>query len=424
MKLYVSNMKNSYFILLVMITLLTACKTIQERSIKTMIDERDGQKYSYTTIRDRYWMTENMRYNIEGSKWNPANPDTLFGRLYNWEQAVRACPDGWVLTSTPDWIALESSVTTDTLQNDLFKKGRFRGNNAHTLKSKNYWNTPGTDSLGINFLPAGRARKTDYFFGLGKFAFFWTATPYAPEGVIMKPLANFRYLENDSIGVYASHHWKEKQFYSCRCVQYYEDKAEEVSEKDKQYFVDERDGQKYGYVKVKDYYWMTENMRYKIEYSDLNPANPDSLYGRLYACDHALQVCPKGWSLPGGSAWFNLESSTIDLYRMEIIFSNQFRGKNEQVLKSKTGWATPGTDAFALNFLPAGKSSLEYGFSMLGKGAFFWGYDPLERSFSARHVVNDSSGVYRRKQIEIEEDILMSCRCVKYAPDKRNKTKK
>jgi len=416
-------MKKSCFILIVMITLLTACKTIQEPSIKTMIDERDGQKYSYTTIRDRYWMTENMRYNIEGSKWNPANPDTLFGRLYNWGQAGKACPDGWVLTSNSDWIALESSVTTDALQNDLFKRERFRGNNVQALKSKNYWNRPGIDSLGMNLLPAGGTNGYNQFWGLGKLAFFWTATPYAKEGLIFESLGNYRYVHNDSVGVYSDGHKKETHYFSCRCVQYYEDKAKKVSEKDKQYFVDERDGQKYGYVKVKDFYWMTENMRYKIEYSDLNPANPDSLYGRLYANYQALEACPKGWTLPGELAWFNLESSTIDLYRMEAIFFNQFRGKNEKVLKSKTGWETSGTDAFALNFLPAGKSSFEDGFSMLGKGAFIWGYSASDVSFQARHIVNDSSGVYRRKQIEIEEDILMSCRCVKYARDTRKKTK-
>jgi uncharacterized protein (TIGR02145 family) len=400
-----------------MLLLAFACNTTN-----VFVDVRDGQRYKYVTIKERYWLTENMRYNIEGSKWNPANPDTLFGRLYNWEQAVKACPDGWVLTSSPDWIVLESSVTTDSLQDDLFQKGRFRGNNAQALKSMDYWGTPGTDSLGINFLPAGRARVDDYFYGLGKLAFFWTATPYVRGGIV-KQLAIYRYLENDSVGVHSDRHWKETQFYSCRCVQYYDDKAKKVSEKDKQFFVDERDGQKYGYVKVKDFYWMTENMRYSIEASDLNPANPDSLYGRLYANYQTLEVCPKGWKLPGEFAWTNLESSTIDLYRSEIAFSDQFRGKNEKVLKSKKGWETPGTDEFALNFLPAGKSSLDDGFSMLGKGAFIWGYNASDISFSARHIVNDSSGIYKRRNIEIEEEVWMSCRCVKYAPEKRKKRK-
>lgn len=410
-------------LLLLITVVIVACKTTQKPTYKTMVDTRDGQKYSYTTIRDRYWLTENMRYNIEGSKLNPENPDTLFGRLYNWEQAVKACPDGWVLTSNPDWIVLESRVTSDALQDDLFKKGRFRGDNVQALKSKNYWLTPGIDSLGVKFLPAGRGGGPKNFFGLGKLAFFWTATPHVESGGMLKELANFRYLHNDSVGVYSDTHWKETQFYSCRCVQYYEDKAKKVSEKDKQYFVDERDGQKYGYVKVKDFYWMTENMRYKIEASDLNPENPDSLYGRLYANYQTLEVCPKGWKLPGEFAWTNLESSTIDLYRTEIAFSKQFRGKNEKILKSKIGWETPGTDEFALNFLPAGKYSLDDGFSMLGKGAFIWGYNASDISFSARHIVNDSSGIYKRKNIEIEEDVSMSCRCVKYAPEKRKKRK-
>jgi uncharacterized protein (TIGR02145 family) len=411
-------------LLLVLCLIIGSCKTIQEQPLyKTITDSRDGQKYNYTTIRDQYWMTENMRYNIAGSKWNPANPDTLFGRLYNWEQATKACPDGWVLISSPDWIVLESSVTTGSLQDDLFKKEKFRGNNVQALKSKNYWDTSGTDSLGMNFLPAGGTNGYNQFWGLGELAFFWTATPHIKNGNLYTGFANYRYIDNDSVGVYSDGHKKERFYFSCRCVQYYEDKAEKVGEKDKQYFVDERDGQKYGYVKVKDFYWMTENMRYEVEYSDLNPANPDSLYGRLYASYQALEACPKGWRLPGGLVWFNLESSTIDLYRSEIIFSNQFRGKNEKVLKSKVGWETPGTDEFALNFLPAGKSSLDDGFSMLGKGAFIWGYDASDISFSAHHIVNDSSGVYWRKKVGLQEETFMSCRCVKYAPDNRKKNK-
>ena len=55
------------------------------RSPKAFVDPRDGERYGYVEIRGLYWMTENMRYNVEGSKLNPDNPSPLYGRsLYTW----------------------------------------------------------------------------------------------------------------------------------------------------------------------------------------------------------------------------------------------------------------------------------------------------------------------------------------------------
>ena len=78
--------------------------------VKTFKDPRDGQKYGYIQLDDYYWMTENMRYNIEGSVWNEHNPDTIFGRLYDGHQALKVCPKGWKLTSTLDWFYLEKML--------------------------------------------------------------------------------------------------------------------------------------------------------------------------------------------------------------------------------------------------------------------------------------------------------------------------
>lgn len=187
---------------------------------------------------------------------------------------------------------------------------------------------------------------------------------------------------------------------------------------------DPRDGQQYSYTKIGDCYWMMENIRYKAVGSRWNTNNPDTLYGRLYDYYGALEACPKGWRLSTNLAWFELETAVLDMARNEELQADYFRGKKIKVLKSKDNWTTPGTDLWKLNFLPAGKATLEPdAFSLLNSDAFFWVYsvDTKQNIIMEYRQINDSeTGIYRSKKVN-EEDIskegapypFMSCCCIK-----------
>ena len=194
-----------------------SCSTINytpARSPKAFVDPRDGERYGYVEIKNRYWMTENMRYNVEGSKLNPDNPSPLYGRLYNWEQAMKACPDGWRLAANLDWIFLESILIPN--DDTLMALNTVRGNNAKILKSKRYWNPPGTDSLKMNIVPAG-----DYAFerfdNLGKVAGFWTSESDLRGGYFAEYFAYYRIFTDKRKGIFYNVQDK-KIYYSCRCV--------------------------------------------------------------------------------------------------------------------------------------------------------------------------------------------------------------
>lgn len=96
-------------------------------------------------------------------------------------------------------------------------------------------------------------------------------------------------------------------------------------------FTDERDGQVYGWIRVGDLEWMTENLRYGTPYPnkvyggafadvDAQPqgvSNSDGFdleadfkdNGNLYDWYEADTLCPDGWRLPTDEDWKNLEQA-------------------------------------------------------------------------------------------------------------------
>ena len=66
-------------------------------NIGTFTDNRDGQTYKWVKIGKQVWMSENLNHKKVDS-WcynNTASKCNQYGRLYNWEAAKDACPNGW-----------------------------------------------------------------------------------------------------------------------------------------------------------------------------------------------------------------------------------------------------------------------------------------------------------------------------------------
>ena len=84
--------------------------TIVFAQLDSLIDDRDGEKYPVIQIGEQIWMGENLRYNAAGSKLNPDNPSTDYGRLYNAITVQTVCPIGWHLPSDWEWSKMEQIV--------------------------------------------------------------------------------------------------------------------------------------------------------------------------------------------------------------------------------------------------------------------------------------------------------------------------
>ena len=86
----------------------------------TLTDPRDGKTYKIVTVDillegdvtiQRTWMAQNLNYEVDDSfcyKNEPAYCEA-YGRLYTFEAAVAACPEGWHVPTIGEWDLLFST---------------------------------------------------------------------------------------------------------------------------------------------------------------------------------------------------------------------------------------------------------------------------------------------------------------------------
>ncbi len=147
----------------------------------TFTDARDGKEYAYVTIGTQTWMAENLRYNSTDSTgwwcYNAAegNCDT-YGRLYNWQTAMNACPYGWHLPNDGEWKKLE--VAAGMMASDADSLGwRNTGAVGIALKARKGWNSGGNGENVVRFsaIPSGIFESNVYEF-IGDLASFWSSS--------------------------------------------------------------------------------------------------------------------------------------------------------------------------------------------------------------------------------------------------------
>jgi len=170
----------------------------------TFTDSRDGNSYEFVKIGTQTWMAENLNYNdkdnASGSKcYNNSEANcAIYGRLYNWETANTACPDGWHLPSNAEWstlVKLASSTVTAT--------------SAERLKNPSGWNDNsgnGSDYYGFAALPGGYGSSG--FYSVGSGGCWWSATEYYT--------AAYRWYMGEGV---SSDPMDRSYLYSVRCLQ-------------------------------------------------------------------------------------------------------------------------------------------------------------------------------------------------------------
>lgn len=150
----------------------------------TFVDSRDGQIYNWVKIGNQICMAENLNfYTKDGSRYY--DNDSLkyshtYGRLYNWETALKSCPVGWHLPSHAEWKELEIYLGMPPSETDNHgKRGTFEGGKLKETGTA-HWMSPNygaTNESGFTALPAGyQTTDDDIFWNVRKASIFWSST--------------------------------------------------------------------------------------------------------------------------------------------------------------------------------------------------------------------------------------------------------
>ena len=134
---------------------------------ESFTDPRDGQSYDIVKIGSLTWFAENLNFATGGSVCpeGDSRKCSEYGRLYTWDDARTACPEGWRLPDSADFATLVEQAGGAAEAGEKLKStgGWFKKGN-------------GSDALGFSALPAGYRSAEGSYDGIGGYAYFWSAT--------------------------------------------------------------------------------------------------------------------------------------------------------------------------------------------------------------------------------------------------------
>ena len=416
------------------------------------LDDRDGNVYKMVTIGNQTWMAENLRYlpSVAGPEEGSSNEPyyyvygydgtdidaakstvnyTTYGVLYNWPAAMDgfgssdanpsgvqgACPNGWHMPSSDEWVQLDRSLSGDNHASQL-------AGNADLWESGDMTVAPEFGTSGFDVLPGGTRYEAGIFGNIGNGASFWSSQENDATS------AKGTSFGKDQVdGIYGLNNSKLTGYY-VRCVsdEIRYNRAEQLNntldslqnamnEQRQQLedmlvdagqgFRDERDGNFYKMVKIGNQTWMAENLKYlpadaNINWGEVSETEPYyyvcnyqgtdveaakatsnySTYGVLYNWLAAMAgesssesnpsgvqgVCPDGWHLPSYNEWMQLDNALSgENHGSQLAGNIALWTDNSDINTSEFG-----TSGF--NALPGGQLENPNNFLNVGSKAYFW----------------------------------------------------
>ena len=188
--------------------------------VSTLTDKRDGKVYRIVRVGGQTWFAENLNYAAEGSvcygEGGKVNSVTYlvehdkilepilttlsnaevqanckkYGRLYNWETALKACPAGTHLPSDDEWTRLVDYAGGEETAGTMLKSSRGwesycyetsygEYNFLEKRKCNSCCRPAGTNNYGFFALPGGYSINNGRnFSGAEHIGSWWSATEY------------------------------------------------------------------------------------------------------------------------------------------------------------------------------------------------------------------------------------------------------
>jgi uncharacterized protein (TIGR02145 family) len=180
MKTHFKNPANPFAMLLIALAIAFTFLACEEKGKGA--ETGSPQTYTGKTVKigSQTWMAENLNIKT-GNSWCYDNDEAncqKYGRLYDWETAVKACPSGWHLPSSGEWLYDDDGLIKAAGEEVAGKK----------LKSKTGWNSyegksgNGTDEFGFSALSGGRRNLDGTFADVGDDGVWWSSSEQTSDG--------------------------------------------------------------------------------------------------------------------------------------------------------------------------------------------------------------------------------------------------
>jgi uncharacterized protein (TIGR02145 family) len=143
------------------------------------VTDIDGNTYPTAKIGIQSWMAKNLAStkSPDGSSiisypyFGSEDSVKQYGRMYDWHNALKACPEGWHLPSDEEWMAL-----VDYLGGPMIAGGKIKETGTSHWKSPN---KGATNESGFTALPSGyRTERGKYINFKQNLAYYWSSTSY------------------------------------------------------------------------------------------------------------------------------------------------------------------------------------------------------------------------------------------------------
>lgn len=169
---------------------------------------RGDREYKTVVIKEQCWMQENLRYvpssgNTMCYGGDDSNCDK-YGLLYDYEAASVACPTGWRLPTSAEYVALAEYSMEGA---PLYEAG------AHFKATSGWTPENGDDFLEFTALPGGKCDEEQDCLNIGKLGYWWTSTEKV-KNTSHLTLA----LNGDGDSYSAENKMDNDQYVSVRCV--------------------------------------------------------------------------------------------------------------------------------------------------------------------------------------------------------------
>lgn len=363
----------------------------------SMVDPRDGKTYKTITIGNQVWMAENLAFYDTIAFPELAKGDSS-GRAYTYDAAMNyerfsdstyndgICPPGWHLPAMAEFGPLKEFLQSEC---DPEEEECPVAEECGWEKRVSYWtsNPSGTriysgHGVSMHFNSYEAVSFTvdiiyDFFFS----ADFTTKSNElyvrCVQGTATDSVSAFKsFVDTREWNIEERRRADSLRQYVQNGAKNYFNESLEYS-----YFTDKRDGNVYGYLKIGNYIWMAENLRYMpasyggscnsyLQCGARDQQDTIDYYniGLSYNVTERDTVCPEGWHLPSKDEWLDLTAVSED--------DGDFCGDDEMWDFSRHYWTIEATNSTGFTMLStAGRYGRRGRISGMFSKAAFWTSD-------------------------------------------------